>query len=98
MIFTIFFFSFLPFCVSVRPLSVSILSSEHAPLSADRKYEINCMTVGSRPPANLSWYMEGKLLTNYTQKVRLITLFIYQLFINIIIEFIVILINFIFSF
>ncbi|KAK0081257.1 hypothetical protein PV325_012504 [Microctonus aethiopoides] len=52
----------------VRPLSVSILSSEHAPLSADRKYEINCMTVGSRPPANLSWYMEGKLLTNYTQK------------------------------
>ncbi|KAK0182606.1 hypothetical protein PV327_000726 [Microctonus hyperodae] len=53
----------------LRPLSVSILSSEHAPLSADRKYEINCMTVGSRPPANLSWYMEGKLLTNYTQKV-----------------------------
>ncbi|XP_044599511.1 nephrin isoform X2 [Cotesia glomerata] len=53
----------------LRPLSVSILSSEHAPLSADRKYEINCMTVGSRPPANLSWYMEGKLLKNSTQKV-----------------------------
>ncbi|XP_017882314.1 synaptogenesis protein syg-2-like [Ceratina calcarata] len=53
----------------LKPLSVTILSSEHAPLSADRKYEINCMTVGSRPPANLSWYMDGRKLTNYTEKI-----------------------------
>ncbi|XP_011639575.1 nephrin, partial [Pogonomyrmex barbatus] len=53
----------------LRPLSVTILSSEHAPLSANRKYDINCMTVGSRPPARLSWYMDGKKLTNHTDKV-----------------------------
>ncbi|KAH0952303.1 hypothetical protein HN011_005635, partial [Eciton burchellii] len=52
-----------------RPLSVTILSSEHAPLSANRKYDINCMTVGSRPPAKLSWYLDGKRLTNHTDKV-----------------------------
>ncbi|XP_071872207.1 nephrin isoform X8 [Bombus fervidus] len=53
----------------LKPLSVAILSNEHAPLSAGRKYDINCMTVGSRPPAKLSWYMDGKKLTNYTEKV-----------------------------
>ena len=55
--------------LSVKPLSVTILSSEHAPLSAGRKYDINCMTVGSRPPAKLSWYMDGRKLNNYTEKV-----------------------------
>ncbi|XP_076233965.1 neural cell adhesion molecule 2 [Calliopsis andreniformis] len=64
-----------PVSVSVRiemhlkPLSVTILSSEDTPLSADRKYDINCMTIGSRPPARLSWYMDGKKLNNYTEKV-----------------------------
>ncbi|XP_031843590.1 neural cell adhesion molecule 2 isoform X1 [Nomia melanderi] len=53
----------------LKPLSVTILSSEHAPLSADRKYDINCITVGSRPPAKLSWYMDGRKLTNHTEKV-----------------------------
>lgn len=50
-------------------MSVTILSSEQAPLSANRKYDINCMTVGSRPPAELSWYMDGDKLTNHTEKV-----------------------------
>ncbi|XP_076183967.1 nephrin isoform X3 [Ptiloglossa arizonensis] len=53
----------------LKPLSVTIMSSEHAPLSADRKYDVNCMTAGSRPPAKLSWYIDGKKLTNYTEKV-----------------------------
>ncbi|XP_023288397.1 nephrin [Orussus abietinus] len=53
----------------LRPLGVSILSSEQAPLSADRKYEIACMTFGSRPPARLSWFMDGKRLINYTETV-----------------------------
>ncbi|KAK9301229.1 hypothetical protein QLX08_006314 [Tetragonisca angustula] len=55
--------------IHLKPLSVTILSSEHAPLSAGRKYDINCMTVGSRPPAKLSWYMDGRKLNNYTEKV-----------------------------
>ncbi|XP_043272103.1 synaptogenesis protein syg-2-like isoform X2 [Venturia canescens] len=53
----------------LKPLSVSILSSELAPLSAGRQYEINCMTVGSRPAAKLSWYMEDTRLTNYTETI-----------------------------
>ncbi|XP_011503617.1 PREDICTED: nephrin [Ceratosolen solmsi marchali] len=53
----------------LHPLNVSILASEESPLSAGRKYEINCMTVCSRPPANLTWYIEGQLLTNYTEKI-----------------------------
>ncbi|XP_067208142.1 synaptogenesis protein syg-1 isoform X3 [Linepithema humile] len=53
----------------LRPLSVTILSNEQAPLSANRKYDINCMTIGSRPAAELSWYMEGKKLTNHTDEV-----------------------------
>ncbi|XP_063991907.1 synaptogenesis protein syg-2-like isoform X3 [Diachasmimorpha longicaudata] len=52
----------------LRPLTVEILSSEHAPLSADRKYDINCRTMGSRPSAKLSWFMEGKMLKNSTQR------------------------------
>lgn len=53
----------------LRPLSVTILSSDHAPLSANRKYDINCITVGSRPPARLSWWMDGQQLPNHTDKV-----------------------------
>lgn len=51
-------------------MSVTILSNDHTPLSAGRKYDINCITVGSRPPAKLSWYMNGKKLNNHTEKVR----------------------------
>ncbi|XP_028522320.2 synaptogenesis protein syg-2 isoform X3 [Apis cerana] len=53
----------------LKPMSVTILSNEHTPLSAGRKYDINCITVGSRPPAKLSWYMNGKKLNNHTEKV-----------------------------
>ncbi|CAB0033445.1 unnamed protein product, partial [Trichogramma brassicae] len=53
----------------LSPLNVTILTSEDAPLSAGRQYEITCITVGSRPAANLSWYMEGQSLKNFTQKV-----------------------------
>ncbi|XP_074027396.1 sidestep VI isoform X2 [Leptinotarsa decemlineata] len=44
-----------------RPLTVEILSSNN-PFSADREYEIPCQTVGSRPPAKISWIMDGKEL------------------------------------
>ena len=50
---------------------MTILKSDDAPLSSGRKYVINCTTVGSRPPAKISWYMEGQLLTNYTEQVSL---------------------------
>ncbi|XP_076653343.1 nephrin isoform X1 [Halictus rubicundus] len=53
----------------LKPLSVTIVSNDHAPLSADRKHDMNCVTVGSRPPAKLFWYMDGRMLTNHTEKV-----------------------------
>lgn len=51
---------------------MEILNSNN-PLSADRKYEIPCQTFGSRPPAEISWWLDGKELAapayNHTQKV-----------------------------
>ncbi|XP_015191798.1 PREDICTED: hemicentin-1-like isoform X2 [Polistes dominula] len=53
----------------LRPLSVNILSNEQTTISADRKYNISCITVGSRPPAKLYWYLDGQKMDNYTEKV-----------------------------
>lgn len=57
---------------AVRPLSVEILSSNQ-PFSADRKFEIPCVTYGSRPPARISWWMDNMEVKpytyNHTQKV-----------------------------
>ncbi|GFG35227.1 hypothetical protein Cfor_07294, partial [Coptotermes formosanus] len=50
-----------------KPLSASILSSNQ-PLSADRKYNIECQSVGSRPAANITWWMDTKALGNYVEK------------------------------
>ncbi|XP_025835204.1 synaptogenesis protein syg-2 [Agrilus planipennis] len=44
-----------------RPLKVEILSSNQ-PYSADRKYDIQCQTFGSRPPAKISWWLERQQL------------------------------------
>lgn len=50
---------------------MSILSS-HQPLSADRKYEVVCQAVGSRPPAKITWWKDNERLISYTDKVSLI--------------------------
>lgn len=55
--------------VIVKPISANILSSSQ-PLSAERKYELVCETVGSRPHAKISWWKDNKKLENYTEKVR----------------------------
>ncbi|XP_057651793.1 nephrin-like isoform X2 [Diorhabda carinulata] len=47
--------------IHFRPLTVEILISNN-PFSADRKYDIPCQTFGSRPPAKISWIMDGKEL------------------------------------
>lgn len=51
-----------------KPLSASILSSNQ-PLSADRKYNIECQSVGSRPAAKITWWMDTKALDAYVEKV-----------------------------
>ncbi|XP_049962106.1 synaptogenesis protein syg-2-like [Schistocerca serialis cubense] len=54
--------------INFRPLSTTILSSEQ-PLTAGRRYEIACRTVGSRPPAVVSWWLDNTRLPASTDKV-----------------------------
>ncbi|XP_055377463.1 uncharacterized protein LOC129609527 isoform X2 [Condylostylus longicornis] len=51
----------------LRPLQVEI-SFNNQPMSADRKYEIECQAIGSRPPAKITWWMDNTELLA-TQKV-----------------------------
>uniref|UniRef100_A0A0A9XSS5 Kin of IRRE-like protein 3 n=3 Tax=Lygus hesperus TaxID=30085 RepID=A0A0A9XSS5_LYGHE len=52
----------------LKPMSVSI-TTPYQPLSADRDYEIECESVGSRPPAKITWWRNNKELTSFTEKV-----------------------------
>ncbi|XP_039283267.1 nephrin [Nilaparvata lugens] len=45
----------------LKPLKAQILSS-FQPLSVDRSVNITCQSIGSRPPAKLSWWIDGKRL------------------------------------
>lgn len=53
---------------SVRPLSVEIMFPNQ-PLSSERGYEVDCEAVGSRPPAKITWWMDGVELKSHSQKV-----------------------------
>ena len=47
--------------ISVPPLSTTIpIKDQH--LLADKSYEIECITVGSRPPATISWWKQNRLI------------------------------------
>ncbi|XP_037942787.1 cell adhesion molecule 3-like [Teleopsis dalmanni] len=52
----------------LRPLLVEI-SFNNQPMSADRKYEIECQAIGSRPPAKITWWMGNMELHAHSQKV-----------------------------
>ncbi|XP_054746444.1 hemicentin-1 [Anastrepha obliqua] len=52
----------------LRPLLVEI-SFNNQPMSADRKYEIECQAIGSRPPAKITWWMGNMELHGHSQKV-----------------------------
>ncbi|XP_017102214.2 protein turtle homolog B [Drosophila bipectinata] len=52
----------------LRPLLVEI-SFNNQPMSADRKYEIECQAIGSRPPAKITWWMGNQELLGHSQKV-----------------------------
>ncbi|XP_053628522.1 nephrin-like isoform X2 [Cherax quadricarinatus] len=51
--------------MNFKPLSVIILASREA-ISAGREYELVCQSVGARPPASLTWWLDGVQLTNAT--------------------------------
>uniref|UniRef100_A0A2H8TFI4 Nephrin n=1 Tax=Melanaphis sacchari TaxID=742174 RepID=A0A2H8TFI4_9HEMI len=52
----------------LKPLDVQVLSSRQ-PLSSGRTYEVQCQAVGSKPPANVTWWKDNERLTNATQTV-----------------------------
>ncbi|XP_047737504.1 uncharacterized protein LOC108666189 [Hyalella azteca] len=51
--------------MNLRPLTVQILGAAE-PVSAGRPYELVCHSAGARPPATLTWWLGGQLLTNAT--------------------------------
>lgn len=53
---------------AVRPLLVEI-TFNNQPMSADRKYEIECQAIGSRPPAKITWWMGNLEMHGHSQKV-----------------------------
>ena len=57
------------FFFTVRPLEVEILFNNQ-PLSADRQYEVQCQTIGSRPPSVITWWMGGMAIVALPTKVR----------------------------
>ncbi|XP_043219892.1 nephrin-like [Amphibalanus amphitrite] len=52
--------------MSFRPLSVSILGSAQTSLEPGHPYELVCHIVGSRPPANVTWWIGQRRLTGDT--------------------------------
>ena len=57
-------FLFLP----VLPLYVHI-TSEQSPLSAERVYDLHCVTFGSRPPALVTWWIGNTQLLDHSSQV-----------------------------
>nr|XP_053628519.1 nephrin-like [Cherax quadricarinatus] len=49
--------------MNFKPLSVTILASREA-VSAGKEYELACQSVGARPPASLTWWLDGVQLAN----------------------------------
>lgn len=45
-------------CVAVKPVWVTISGAEK-PLSAGKAYTMECATGGSRPAANIHWYLHS---------------------------------------
>ncbi|XP_066966605.1 neural cell adhesion molecule 2-like [Macrobrachium rosenbergii] len=51
--------------MNFKPLSVKILGSLE-PLSSGKEYELVCQSVGARPAASLTWWLDGVQLNNAT--------------------------------
>ncbi|BES90007.1 nephrosis 1, congenital, Finnish type (nephrin) [Nesidiocoris tenuis] len=52
----------------LKPMMVAI-ETQYQPLSADREYEIECVSAGSRPPAKITWWRDNRELTSSSYKV-----------------------------
>jgi len=55
----------------VLPLFVHITSDlAGSALSADRVYDVHCVTFGSRPPALVTWWLGSNQLLDHSSEVR----------------------------
>ena len=57
------FFSF-----AVKPLSVQILTKERE-ISADRRYDVECRSIGSRPEAVITWWKGNRQMKRISKNV-----------------------------
>ena len=52
-------FSLPLFCFTVGPTKVEILNNKE-PLSAGKRYEVKCQSIGARPAPTITWWLGGK--------------------------------------
>lgn len=52
----------------VKPLSVLILTKERE-ISADRRYEVECRSIGSRPEAVITWWKGNRQMKRISKNV-----------------------------
>ncbi|CAH0400396.1 unnamed protein product [Chilo suppressalis] len=53
--------------INLKPISVTILTKEKQ-VSADKRYEIECKTTGSRPEADVTWWKNNRHLKRMEKK------------------------------
>ncbi|XP_054746887.1 uncharacterized protein LOC129252242 [Anastrepha obliqua] len=52
--------------VNLKPVAVHIMTKDR-PISADRTYDIECKSSGSKPPAVITWWRNNKQLKKFTK-------------------------------
>lgn len=54
---------------AVKPLSVAITGAEHPFLSGEPS-SLDCVSYGSRPAANITWYHDGRVIEFETKRIK----------------------------
>ncbi|VVC29732.1 Fibronectin type III,Immunoglobulin subtype,Immunoglobulin-like domain,Immunoglobulin-like [Cinara cedri] len=57
--------------VYLKPLSVAITGVEQ-PFLAGEPSSIDCVSYGSRPAANITWYHDGRVIENKTKRIKVV--------------------------
>lgn len=70
-------FLLLFFCAIVKPVSVTILTKEKS-VSAERRYEVECRTSGSRPEAIITWWKGNHQIKRMAKNVSLNIIILYM--------------------
>lgn len=54
---------------AVSPLEVTILGKSSR-ITAGKKYDLMCQSIGSRPPAHITWWLDERRLESTKETVR----------------------------